>query len=149
MSILKLGYFCLQNSVKMKKLLVFAAVSVFFLAACSSSKHQLVGMWKVSKVETNFKNSNIPKAVVEHIKDEQKQLSFKIVNDSVMVLILDNNTHEARWKMDPKTKVIKYYFKNKENSIHKLGTWNGNDITTQSNTPLGEITITFKKESGK
>lgn len=149
MSILKLGYFCLQNGVIMKKLLVLAAVTVFFLAACSSSKHQLLGTWKVSKVETNFKNTNLPKAVVEHIKDEQKQLSFKIVSDSVMVLILDNNTHEARWKMDPKTKVIKYYFKNKENSVYKLGTWDGNNITTQSNTPLGDITIIFKKEPGK
>ena len=130
----------------MKRLLALAAMAVFFLAACSNSTHQLVGTWKVSKVETNFKNSNLPKPVLTHIKNEQKQLSFKIINDSVMVLILDNNTHEAKWKMDPKTKVIKYYFDNQKNSMNKLGTWNGNNIVSQSHTPLGELTVVFKKQ---
>ena len=130
----------------MKKLLVLAAMAVFFLTACSSSEHQLIGTWKVNKVETNFKDNNLPKSVVEHIKNEQKQLSFRIVNDSVMMLILDNNTHEARWKMDAKTKEIKYYFEKQKTAVHKLGTLEGNNIVTQSNTPLGTLTVTFKKQ---
>lgn len=130
----------------MKKLLALTAMAVLFLAACSSPTQHLVGTWKVSKVETNFKDTNLPKSVVTHIKNEQKKISFRIVNDSIMVLMLDNNTHEARWKVNPKTKVIKYYFNNQKNSMHKLGTWKENNIVSQSNTPLGELTIVFKKQ---
>lgn len=130
----------------MKKLLVPAVITAFFLISCSNTGRELVGTWKVSQVETNFKDSNLPKAIITHIKDEQKQLSFKIINDSVMVLILDQNTHEAKWKMDSKTKVISYYFDSQKNVINKLGTWDGNDITSESNTPLGKLTVTFKKQ---
>lgn len=130
----------------MKKLMALTAMAVFILTACSSPIQHLVGTWKVSKVETNFKDTNLPKSVVAHIKNEQKKISFKIVNDSILVLMLDNNTHEARWQMNPKTKVIKYYFHHQKNSMNKLGTWEGNDIVSQSKTPLGELTIVFKKQ---
>lgn len=130
----------------MKKLLALSAIAVFFLMACSSPGHQLIGTWKVSKVETNFKDTNLPKAIITHIKDEQKKLSFKIINDSLMVLILDKNTHEAKWKIDSKTKVIKYYFDDQKNSVNKLGTLEGNEIVSESHTPLGMLTVIFKKQ---
>ena len=130
----------------MKKLLALSAIAVFFLMACSSPGHQLIGTWKVSKVETNFKDTNLPKAIITHIKDEQKKLSFKIINDSLMVLILDKNTHEANWKIDSKTKVIKYYFDNQKNSVNKLGTLEGDEIVSESHTPLGMLTVIFKKQ---
>jgi PBP1b-binding outer membrane lipoprotein LpoB len=130
----------------MKKLFALIAVSLFFLAACSSPSQHLVGTWKVSKVETNFKDTNLPKSVIAHIKNEQKKISFKIVNDSILVLMLDNNTHEARWKMNPKTKVINYYFHHQKNAMNKLGTWEGNDIVSESSTPLGKLTVVFKKQ---
>ncbi len=114
--------------------------------SCSNTGHELVGTWKVSQVKTNFKDTNLPKVVIAHIKDEQKQLSFKIINDSVLVVILDKNAHEAKWKMDSKSKVISYYFDNQKNIINKLGTWEGNDIVSESNTPLGKLTVIFKKQ---
>ncbi|MBE0651049.1 MAG: hypothetical protein IH595_09420 [Bacteroidales bacterium] len=130
----------------MKKLLAFSAMAVFFLAACSSSGHELIGTWKVSKVETHFKDTNLPKAIITHIKDEQQQLSFKFINDSLMVLILDKNTHEAKWNIDSKTKVIKYYFDDQKGSVNTLGTLEGNEIVTESNTPLGTLTVIFTKQ---
>lgn len=130
----------------MKKCLVLSVITVFFLISCSRTGHQLVGTWKVNKVELNFKDANLPQAVITHIKDEQKQLSFKIINDSLMVLILSHNTHEARWQMDPKTKVIKYYFEGRKNSVNKLGKWEGSEIVCESNTPLGTMTVIFTKQ---
>lgn len=130
----------------MKKLLVLSLITSLFLISCSGTNHQLVGTWKVSKVETNFKATNIPKAVITHIKNEQKQISFKIINDSIMVLILDKNTHEARWKMDPNSKMIKYHFKSQKNYINKLGKWEGNEIVSTTNTPLGTLTVVFTKQ---
>ena len=130
----------------MKKLLIPAIIIVFFMMSCSNPGHKLVGTWKVSQVETNFKDTNLPKTIITHIKDEQKQLSFKIINDSVMVVILDNNAHEATWEMDSKSKVISYYFNNQKNVINKLGTWEGSDIVSESITPLGKLTVIFKKQ---
>ncbi len=130
----------------MKKLLAIIATAVFFLTACSNPGHQLIGTWKVSKVETNFQDTNLPKAIVKHIQNEQKQLSFKIINDSLMVLILDKNAHEAKWKINPSTKEIQYYFDDHKNSVNKLGKLEGNDIVTESHTPLGTLTVIFKKQ---
>ena len=130
----------------MKKLLVLTVMTVFFMAACSSPGHHLVGTWKVSKVETNFKETNLPKSIVTHIKNEQKKISFKIINDSILVLMLDHNTYEARWEMNPETKVIKYYFHHRKNSKHPLGTLKNNTIISQSTTPLGALTVVFKKQ---
>lgn len=123
-----------------------AVLLLFFFSSCSGPASRLQGTWKVSDVETHFDVQNLPANIIQHVKDEQKNISFRMVSDSVMVLILDKNTHEAIWKMDPKTHVIKYYFSNQKGFMNILGTLKGKDIISESNTPLGKITVTFKKE---
>ncbi|MBN2639396.1 MAG: hypothetical protein JXR65_09980 [Bacteroidales bacterium] len=130
----------------MKNFWIPAVLMLFFFSSCSSQGSKLKGTWKVSNVETHFEVQNLPPNVIQHVKDEQKKISFRIVSDSVMVLMLDNNTHEAIWKMDPKTHVIKYYFSNQKDLINTLGTFKGNEIISESNTPLGKITVVFEKQ---
>lgn len=125
---------------------MLTVLAVFFLSSCSSPKRKLIGTWKVSKVETNFKNTKLPPNIIAHIKEEQKQISFEIVNDSVMVLMLDNNAHEAKWILGPKDKSISYYFSHQKNTINKLGVWNGNTIVSKSNTPLGQLIVIYAKK---
>ena len=130
----------------MKKFLILSAITMLFLAACAGPKSKLIGTWKVADVQTHFDSQNIPAGIITHIKDEQQKISFKIVSDSVMVLMLDKNTHEAIWKIDTKTNVIKYYFSDQKDLVNTLGTLKGNQIISESKTPLGKITIVFEKQ---
>lgn len=130
----------------MKNFWIPAVLLLFFFSSCTSSESKLIGTWKVVNVETHFNTNNLPPNIIQHVKDEQKKISFRIVSDSVMVLMLDNNTHEAIWKMDPKTHVIKYYFSNQKDLVNTLGTLKGNQIVSESNTPLGKITVVFEKK---
>ena len=130
----------------MKKLLALSVIAVFFITSCSNPNSKLIGTWKVNSVKTHFKMSNLPSNVIQHVENEQKKISFKIVSDSVMVFMLDNNTHEAKWNMDPQTHVIKYYFTNQKDLVNTLGTLKGNQIISNSNTPLGKITVVFEKQ---
>lgn len=131
---------------QMKNLWVPVVLLFFFFSSCTSEQSKLKGTWKVSDVETQFKVKNLPSNLIQHIKDEQKKISFKVVSDSVMVLILDKSPHEAVWKMNPKTHVIKYYFSDQKGFLNTLGTLKGNEIVSESKTPLGKITVTFTKE---
>ena len=129
----------------MKKYWIVALLAIVFMGACNSTASKLQGNWKVADVKTEFGKTQLPPEITAHIVAEQKKISFRIMNDSVLVLMLDNNTHEAKWKMD-KEHNISYYFSTQPTLIHKLGKWNGNQIVTSSKTPLGEIIVTYAKK---
>ena len=129
----------------MKKLLFMAVMAIVFLSSCNSPESKLIGTWKVTDVKTDFGKTQLPPEIIAHIVAEQKKISFRIINDSVMVLMLDNNTHEAKWKMD-KQYNISYYFTSQPRLVNKLGKWNGNEIVSESKMPLGKLVVTYEKK---
>ncbi len=129
----------------MKKLWVVALLAIVFMGACNSTGEKLVGNWKVANVQTDFGKTKLPPEIEAHIVAEQKKISFRIMNDSVLVLMLDNNTHEAKWKMD-KEHNITYYFSTQPQIVNKLGKWNGSQIVSDTKTPLGKIIVTYAKK---
>jgi len=129
----------------MKKFLTIILLTSLFLGACNSPSSRLKGTWKVADVKTHFGKTKLPPELVAHIVAEQKKISFRILNDSVMVLILNNNTHEARWKMGPNHE-ISYYFTTQPAMFHKLGKWDGSHIISDTKTPLGDLIVTYEKK---
>ncbi len=129
----------------MKKLWIVALLAIVFMGACNSTGKKLVGHWKVTDVQTDFGKTKLPPELTAHIVAEQKKINFRIMNDSVMVLILDNNTHEAKWKID-KENNISYYFSTQPQVVNKLGKWNGSQIISDTKTPLGKIIVTYEKK---
>ncbi len=129
----------------MKKYVFVLLLAVVFLGACNSSNSKLKGEWKVTDVQTKFGKTKLPPELVAHIVAEQKKISFRILNDSVMVLMLENNTHEAKWKMD-KNHNITYYFTSQPMFVNKLGKWDGTKIVSDSKTPLGDLIVTYEKK---
>ena len=83
--------------------------------------------------------------MLQQIVEIQKQTHFKILNDSLMVIISNNNTYEAVWSFDKETRVINYHFKG-DTDYHKLGVFNDPNIVSESSTVLGTITTTYSKE---
>lgn len=130
----------------MKKLLLASFVAILFLISCSGPKSKLIGDWKVSKVETDFGKTQLPVQVVKHIEESQKKLSFRIVSDSIMVLMLDKNPHEARWDLDQKTGTITYYFSKEKGRVNTLGKVVDDEIINQTKMPLGQLKVHYRKQ---
>ncbi len=129
----------------MKKIWILALLAIVFMGACNSPESKLIGNWKVARVQTNFGKTKLPPEIIAHIVAEQKKISFRIINDSVLVLMLDHNAHETKWKMD-KEHNISYYFSTQPQIVNKLGKWNGTQIVTDTKTPLGKMIVTFEKK---
>jgi len=120
-------------------------LSIVLFASCSSTENKLVGTWKVEDVKTDFNESNTTPQMLQQIVEIQKQMYFKIRTDSVMVIIINNNPHEAVWSIDKGNQVISYHFKN-DTTVYKLGDYVDSFIITKSNKSFGIITTTYSKE---
>jgi hypothetical protein len=63
-----------------------------------------------------------------------------------MIIISNNNTHEANWVFNEDDQTIAFFFEGMETQPNILGTLDNNTIVTESKTPLGVITTIFSKE---
>ena len=130
----------------MKKILLASFIVILFMISCSSSKSKLIGTWKVVKVETEFGKTQLPVELIKHIEDSQKKLSFRIVSDSIMVLLLNKNPHEARWNLNDKTGIITYYFSTEKGRVNTLGKVVDNEIINETKMPLGKLKVHYQKQ---
>lgn len=122
-------------------------LALIIVSSCGSNpKAKLIGSWKVSDVQTDFKEGSVTPEMIAQVVEMQKQTYFRFVNDSTMVIISNNNTHEAKWVYNEEEKTIAYFFTGMETSPNILGTFEDNLITSESETPLGVITTYYAKE---
>ena len=132
-----------------KTLTQFITVVILGAIAVScgqSVEKQLTGTWKVTDVQTDFDENKVTPEMLRQVVDMQKNTFFRIMNDSMMVIISNNVTHEARWRYDENTSEIIYFFVGMENMSNVLGKYENNQIVSKSNTPLGVITTVYGKE---
>jgi len=129
-----------------KGLLVSISIALIWIVSCSSPENKLIGTWKVKNVETNFDEQSVSPEMLSQIIEIQKQTYFRIVNDSIMVIISVDNTHEAKWILDPEDNTITFFFEGMETMPNKLGVYNKPTIIAESNTPLGKMITYYEKE---
>ena len=131
----------------MKKILLLSVVSLLlFVSACSSDpKAELIGTWKVDKVDTEFDETKVNPEMISQIVEMQKETFFRFLNDSVMVIVSNNNTHEASWLLDDEGN-ISFFFKGQELKPTKLGKVEDGRIISNSKTALGSMEISYVKE---
>jgi hypothetical protein len=119
------------------------------LVSCKSSpESKLVGTWKVVEVETDFNENRSTPQMIQQVVDMQKQTFFKILNDSVMVIISSGTTYESKWKLNPEDQMITYTFDDwdKGATPSKLGKYTGEQIIAESNMAMGKMVVYFEKE---
>jgi len=116
-----------------------------FTVSCSSTENKLIGVWKVDNVKTEFDENKTTPQMLQQVVEIQKQMHFKIQDDSLMVIISNSNTFEAVWSFDKNNQIINYHFKD-DTAIHKIGEYIEPYIISKSTTPLGVITTTYSKE---
>ena len=129
-----------------KGLLVSISIALIWIVSCSSPENKLIGTWKVKNVETNFDEQSVSPEMLSQIIEIQKQTYFRIVNDSIMAIISIDNTHEAKWILDPEDNTITFFFEGMETMPNKLGVYNKPTIIAESNTPLGKMITYYEKE---
>lgn len=131
----------------MKRIILLSAVSLLlFAASCGSDpKAELLGTWKVDKVDTEFDENKVTPEMVNQVVEMQKGTFFKFVNDSSMIIVSNNNTHEASWVLDNEG-TISFFFKGQQLKPTKLGKVEDGKIVSISNSQLGKITIWYVKE---
>ncbi len=134
----------------MKKVVFVIGVLVMMgLVACQNSpESKLIGTWKVVEVETDFDESRTNSQMIKQVVETQKQTFFKIINDTLMVIISTGNTYEAKWKLNPDDQSITYTFDEwDDNSVpFELGVYVDNQIIAESNMAMGKIVVYFEKE---
>ncbi len=129
----------------LKVVSIVLASFLFIFVSCNNANSKLQGTWKVSKVDTKFDENTMTPEMIKQVVDLQKNTYFKIVDDSSMVIISDNNPHDARWSIN-KNNVILFHFKNSIGKPNILGTFKKGIIIAKSKTPLGTMTIYYEKE---
>ncbi len=125
--------------------ILFLISVMFFAVSCGGPGNKLRGTWKVSKVDTKFDENTMTPEMIKQIVDLQKKTYFKIIDDSSMVIISDNNPFDARWYIDDNN-VISYKFKNSVTKPNVLGKFEDGVIKSESNTALGKIITYYEKE---
>ncbi len=126
--------------------IAFILIAIIAVSCQQSIEKQLTGTWKVSDVQTDFDETKVTPEMLRQVVDMQKKTYFRILNDSIMVIISNNLTHEAKWHFNKETSEIIYSFTGMENMSNILGKYEGKAIISKSNTPLGVITTTFEKD---
>jgi hypothetical protein len=129
----------------MKVNILFILSVMVFAVSCNSTGNKLKGTWKVSKVDTKFDENTMTPEMIKQVVDLQKKTYFKIIDDSSMVIISDNNPFDARWYID-ENNVITYKFKNSNTKPNVLGKFEKGIIKSESKTPLGKIVTYYEKE---
>ena len=130
----------------MKILKVISIVIVLFAVSCSSPESKLKGTWKVEDVDAQFDEGTMTPAMVSQVVEMQKETYFRILNDSVLIIVSPDNTYEAKWVLNEENNVINYFFEGMETSINELGILVGGQIVSTTTTPIGEMVITYGKE---
>jgi hypothetical protein len=133
----------------LKKIVYFSVIILFtVLYSCNSSpKSKLVGTWKAETVDVKFDEQVASPEMIRQVGLENKQVFFKIQNDSAMLLYIDANSEPQSlfWFLDEENGLITYAYKQDDLSPIELGKLKDGKIVSESSTPLGTIKTTFKK----
>ena len=138
------------KSIEMRRtyisLLAFIILAFIFISCGQSIEKKLIGTWKVADVSTEFNEDEVTPEMLRQVVEMQKQIYFRFMNDSTMVIISNNDTHEASWVINEEDNVITYFFEDMEAQANRLGKYSEGQIINQTNTALGTMTITYEKE---
>lgn len=135
-----------KQKIMRKIWIVVMGVALVWLVSCSSPESKLIGTWKVKDVETNFDEQSVSPEMLKQVIEMQKQTYFRIINDSTMAIITNDNTHEAKWILNPDDNTITFFFDGMETTPNKLGKFSDSGIISETNTPLGKMIIYYGKE---
>ena len=127
------------NSFAMKKLIVVFLLGLAALfCACNHQQDSLIGTWVVDKVNVQFDEKRSTPELVKQIGEMERQNSFSISTDSTLTF----KGLDAEWQGKISLKSDGMLVCDDSN----FGIWKDGLIVTQTESPLGEVMVTYKKK---
>ena len=128
----KFLYFC-----DMKKSILPLLGLAMALGACTHETDSLVGTWTVDKVKVQFDEHRSTPELVKQVGEMEKQNVISISKDSILTF----KGLEESWQ-------DRICLKN-DTLLHEgtaLGIWKDGSIVTRTNSPLGDVVVTYRKK---
>ena len=121
----------------MKKgtLLLLALGAMLF--ACHPKADTLIGTWTAGKVNVQFDEQRSTPELVKQVGEMEKQNIITIDSDSILTFKGLEEEWQSRISLKNDTLL---------RNGKAFGTWKDGAIVTRSNSPLGEVVVTYKKD---
>lgn len=110
-------------------------IITFFLGC--SHLDTIIGKWTVEKVSLGFDEKHNTPEMIQQIGEQEMNNSLIFKNDSIVnIVMVDMNGDYI------------YHINEKEISVGnmKIGTWENGKITSKMMTPVGEMTVIYKRD---
>lgn len=126
------------NFAAMKKPILFLLGIAAALCACQPKQPSLIGEWKADKVNVQFDERRSTPELVRQIGEMEKQNQFSISSDSILVFKgLESKTRGQLTTDGQENLYLDGVL---------FGQWKNGEIVTKTPSPLGEITIVYRKD---
>ncbi len=134
----------------MKKSIILMATFVilaaaFFTGCGSGNKNKVIGLWKVTDVQTQFDESKVNPATLQQVAELEKQTMLNFSTDSTLTIMMGEKNFEAFYVFDKTTGKIEYSFDGVGINMNELGVYADEAIISASETPVGTIKVTYTK----
>ena len=121
----------------MKKCYFLFIALGLMLAACQPDTDSLIGTWTVDKVNVQFDEQRSTPELVKQIGEMEKQNVITISKDSTLTFKGLEETMNDRISLKGDGTLLF--------GGTLFGTWKNGEIVTRTNSPLGEVVVTYKK----
>lgn len=112
-------------------------ILLVLLCACTGKQDSLIGRWTVEKVNVEFDETKSTPEMVRQYGELEKANVIEISKDSVLTFVSDGDTLRGKCSLR-ETQITC-------NDI-PFGRFENGHIETQTTTPLGRITVKYRKE---
>lgn len=120
-----------------KRLLLFASLALLF-CTCTPKTDTLVGTWTVDKVNVQFDEQRNTPELVKQVGEMEKQNIITIGRDSTLTFKGLEETLNGRLSLKGDGTLLF------DGAV--FGIWKNGEIVTKTDSPLGEVVVTYKKE---
>ena len=121
-----------------KSLILLAGLAIVFVACHRKPADSLIGTWTVEKVNVQFDERRSTPELVKQMGEMERQNVITISKDSVLTF----KGLDSDWQGSVSLKNgHKLYCDDRE-----IGTWNEGQIVTSSDSPIGEVVVTYRKK---
>ena len=122
----------------MKRSFLFLAGLAMGLGACHHEGNTLVGTWSVDKVHVQFDEQRTTPELVKQVGEMERQNSISIDADSTLMFKGFEETTQGRLHLESDGTLLV--------DGAAFGQWKDGRIVTHVDSPLGEITVTYRKD---
>ena len=110
--------------------------TLFFLAACSKSD-SVIGKWTVEKVTFDFDERRNTPDMIHQAGEQEMHNSLIFKNDSIVNIIMSDMNGDYIYHIDGNGIFVEDM---------KIGTLENERITSKIKTPIGWMTVVYKKK---